>query len=147
MQIKIEVDGLKELEKQILKLGAIEGKKVLRKSAMFATNPVVKEMKAKAPVAAGVIKRKVRGKEFEIEPGTLRKNIKRRNIFGKDGFTYQQLIYVSRKAFWGSFFEFGTSKITAKPFMRPAFDNGKHLIIQRFKDKMRQNIDKAVAKK
>lgn len=40
------------------------------------------------------------------------------------------------------FVEYGTSKLAPAPFLRPAFDTKAHEAIDRFKAKLRQNIEK-----
>jgi HK97 gp10 family phage protein len=45
-------------------------------------------------------------------------------LTGSDEYQAAVAIGPSKDAFWGGFLEFGTVKMAAKPFMRPAFDYG-----------------------
>lgn len=43
-----------------------------------------------------------------------------------------------KKAYWAMFLEFGTSKMAAKPFIRPTYENNKQAALDAFTNKMRE---------
>ena len=48
--------------------------------------------------------------------------------------------------FWWRFVEFGTSKMSAKPFLRPAFDTNVNSVAEEMKSDLAKAIDRAAAK-
>lgn len=48
-------------------------------------------------------------------------------------------------AYYGKFLEFGTSRMPAYPFMRPAFESKKESTVSTFADSLRTQVDQAVA--
>ena len=66
---------------------------------------------------------RTKGLRFQIQPGNLRKSIRRKRLKSRDEQTGAQVgISWTGRAFYGRFREFGTSKEPAKPFLRPAFE-------------------------
>lgn len=53
---------------------------------------------------------------------------------------------VRGKAFYGKFHEFGTVKMAAKPFLRPAFETKKQEALEKIVATLKTGIDKAAAK-
>lgn len=53
---------------------------------------------------------------------------------------------IQENAFYWRFVEFGTSKMRARPFLRPAFDNNKDAINDTFIRVLSKGIDEAVVK-
>jgi HK97 gp10 family phage protein len=53
---------------------------------------------------------------------------------------------VDRDSYYWRFVEFGTSKMSARPFMRPAFDGNKLEALNRIKEYLTARIDKEAAK-
>jgi HK97 gp10 family phage protein len=49
-------------------------------------------------------------------------------------------------AWYWRFLEFGTSKLAARPFLRPAFDTMKEKAVEAIRDKLAQSIARAAAK-
>ena len=72
-----------------------------------------------------------------VRTGNLKRNIKISEI--EDGSIY---VYVDNqgKAYYGQMLEFGTSKMSAKPFMAPAFNQSKMQINQAMANKLRQYL-------
>src|SRR5512146_2254781 len=59
------------------------------------------------------------GSDYEVQP-------ERANVVGRVGVKSRQ---GGGKAFWGYFVELGTSKMAARPFLRPAiFDNAEQIV-------------------
>ena len=80
----------------------------------YACRFVVELARSLAPVRRGVTKAEI---DFTIEVGA------RGNVI-------EGIVGVKRgKAFYAKFFEFGTSKMAARPFLRPAvFDNAREIV-------------------
>lgn len=148
-----EVEGLKELERDLIKLGAIGAKKALRGSMMFATKPILDKMKADVPVKSG----------------QLKKTIKRKFTAGKYAAGQLDVGPMGKKSYYARFIEYGTAPhklgkganrvghkgrvmnkgggaihpgIKAQPFIRPAWVWGQGVLIERFKLDLRKRIAK-----
>lgn len=52
----------------------------------------------------------------------------------------------SRDAYYWRFVEFGTEKMTARPFLRPAFEANKEAAVTEFVDAMRTSVENATAR-
>jgi len=69
-----------------------------------------------------------------VDTGTLKKSIKIRNNRSEKGIISFKIGPTSDKkkgtdVFYGRFVEFGTSKMAAKPFMRPALDESENEVL------------------
>lgn len=143
--ISAKIDGLKELEEALGKLPEELGEKVLQRTLFAAAGSLKKEAAAKAPQGQlpHWVGRKAKG--LRVEPGNLRKAIRLRRMRKVDRGAAIEM-YVAKRAFYAYFWEFGTSKMRAKPFLAPTFDNRKEEVAGRIKDLLGQQIDKAVKK-
>lgn len=131
MKMTVKTSGFAELEKKLLALPAAASRKVMRGALMAALTPLVK--RAKELVA--------------VDEGDLKRSIKKRSaIYKGNNFAAEAGVYISRKLKAGHrwhFEEFGTSKHAARPFLRPAFDEKKMEVLERFKAELSKRIDKA----
>lgn len=152
-----EVHGLEETLKALRALPkAISGKGggPLRKALFAAAKVVRDEVKQATPVRSGLLRdsiatfrdRNPQGGVNEHYTVGIRKQRKKyrdnyRNArLGRIGKSYS----VQGAAFYGKFVEFGTSKMAAHPFMRPAFEASKQAALTAFENAMRKEVGKAV---
>ena len=147
-KVRVEVKGLRELGLALQTLDKDIQTKVAR-SAVAAGAAVIRKLaKQKAPISPADL-------TPEVAPGYLRDSIisrrQRRTTktaeyavtvrhkggksnLRKDGTNPYQI---------GVFNEFGTVKMSPRPFMRPAFDQGKGDALQQIQKRLKQRIDKA----
>lgn len=147
-KVTVEVRGLRELG---LALGALDKDiqtKVAR-AAVSAGAAVIKKLaKVKAPVSLPDL-------SPEVSPGYLRDSIIARRQ-RKTNKTAEYAVTVRHKGpkaklrkdgtnpyQIGIFAEFGTVKQSPKPFMRPAFDQGKANALEQIQKRLKQRIEKA----
>lgn len=114
------VENPQGLTDALFKLDLVASESVLRQAAVAGARVVHEESKVRAPVAVKAYERK----GTTIYPGFLRDHMliaydKELSIPGRIA-TY--LVTWNKDAFYGRFVELGTSKMAAKPFLRPAFD-------------------------
>ena len=107
----IELTGVDEILNKLQQMGAnING--LENKALRNAAEPVLKDAKANVPVRTG----------------KLKKGLKVTNVKKKEGVKYI-LVGVDRgdnsEIFYGKFIEFGTSKMSARPFLQPAYEKNK----------------------
>lgn len=102
----VDLSGEKELISELKKLEAATRAKYLQAAIMAGAEVVRKEASARAPKRTGRLAANI---ITEIEGNTSadRASVK---------------IGPSKEAFYGMFVELGTSKMSARPFLRPAID-------------------------
>lgn len=160
MQSHVEVQGLNELRQRLKALPAKlqgpparnalhAGAKVIKDTAKGTTawtddsgflRQHIVQFSAKksetpydAEVRVGVLKRRRKGKRTKAQI----KALVRRNRRQKKDFV---------TPYYWKYLEFGTSRMGAKPFMRPAFESSKQSAVDRIAEALRSQIDKAAAK-
>ena len=122
----INVEGLDELEKQFDRLIDTSKRKVMMKALNAGVAPIKKQIKANVPVRSGVLKKAVRSKQM--------KHTEKPSVG----------IFINMKAYYWYFLEYGTSKMSAQPFMRAAVDAKYEEGVNKFKVKMKEEIDKVM---
>ena len=128
MKFTFQIRGLPEL---IHKFDTIESKfrtKYIRQAIRKGAKPINAEAKSLVPVNSGRLKKSIKTRSLKRSRKTIGVNIKTScsdNMF-------------TGEVFYGGMVEFGTERMAAQPFMRPAFDNKKRvaerIIIRDLKD-------------
>jgi len=133
MDVKLDIKGLADLERELNQLTLKARASVLRGALNKAVDPVLKA--ARENVSA----------QFTERSGTLRKSIQKSATAprGSNGFTAEAKVGVTGEGFYGRFLEFGTSKMPARPFMRPAVDAHAQEVVDLFASEMRRRIEAA----
>jgi HK97 gp10 family phage protein len=156
--VEIKLQGFAELQKRIAEFGpkiaANEQRNATRAAAVVFRDAV----RASAPVRTGLLKASVvvnkrRSTEgphvvrygVRLKPGKKQTygNTRANRRSGRVGKKYQ----TDSPAFYGKFLEYGTSKMTARPFMRPAFGPNVSRALEAFKARLAKGIEKAAAGK
>ena len=119
----VQIVGLKELDRALQELAWPAARRALRKGMRKGANVVRDEARAKAPKKTGNLKRKIRTRERREEGGDMRFAVE-----------------VPRSAFYGRFIEYGTSKMAAKPFLRPAAENKTEEAVTAMRDSLAEAI-------
>ncbi|MGP4715484.1 HK97-gp10 family putative phage morphogenesis protein [Psychrobacter sp. T6-6] len=129
MNVEFEVLGLSELDDALAELTLIAQKKTLEGALMKGALPIMKDAKKRAPK----------------DEGDLIKAIGRQRIKNADMPSVTVKIKKSRKnpyPFYWHFKEYGTSKMAATPYLRPAFEQNVELAIKLFSEELTKRIDK-----
>jgi len=114
----------------------------VRPAAQAGAQVFYDEVKQRVPVSAKAHKS---GKKT-YSPGTLRKAIYQAfadKESGKDKAMYR-VSWNKTHAFYGRFVEFGTSKMAAKPFLRPAYDAARAKAVKAVQERMAAEVKKAI---
>lgn len=147
---RIEVAGLRELGEAMKKLSSDVQDKVGR-AAMAAGSRVVRDAaRAAAPQSSKPHQLGVRKNEI-VQPGNLKKNIIVKRLPNSETSLTQQYIVAvrhgsgkaGRDAFYWTFLEFGTQKLTGRPFLEPALENNTGLVIDKVTTVLRRRIEKS----
>ena len=147
------VSGLKELQAAMKELPVNIARNVLRGAVNAGATVIREEAKTRAPVYSGS---PVKG---QAPPGTLKRALYQKQIREKSSALLQTFFVGVRQgrsakktnkgsidAWYARFLEFGTSKMAAKPFMRPAFEAKKEAAVQAIKDYLVKRIPEEIEK-
>ena len=149
----VQVQGLDQLAKALRELPQRVARNGMR-AAVYAGAKVIRdEAKLQAPVATGNLG------PNQPPPGTLKRSVIMKQIPELSG-AQKQTFFVtvrhgkkyrkqgkkgnlSQDAWYWRFVEFGTVKMSARPFLRPAFDMKKHEAVTAIKTRLAQRIEQA----
>ena len=149
----VEVKGLRELNEALRLLPDRIAKNVLRGACGAGAAIIRKEAVARAPVYTGDVTK------GHPPPGTLKRAIYMKQIRERSGVT-KQTFYVGVRsgkkqrdkkgrtldAYYWSWVEFGTAKMRARPFLRPAFEAAKNRAVERIKQYLAERIPREAEK-
>lgn len=167
----VYVSGLKELQAALKELPQRIARNVLRGGVAAGAAVIRKEAAARAPVyyPAGSYTDLATGKTHITKlqdghppPGTLKRAVYQKQINELSSATKQVFKVSVRKgkqyqnqgkkgnlsqdAYYAAFVEFGTSKMAARPFLRPAFEAKKSEAVKAIRDYIAARIPDEVAK-
>lgn len=139
--MRIKVEGLAELGAAMRSLSSDVQKKIARAATNAGAQAIRKIAVTKAPKDTGNLRKNIIVKR--IPPNET-------NLASQHIVTVRQGRLTDRQkergledAFYAKFVEFGTVKMSAQPFLRPAFDQGKEPAVQAIKQRLKARIDKA----
>lgn len=149
----VEVKGLRELNAALAELPERIAKNVLRGSVAAGAAVIRKEAVKRAPIYTGPVA------QGHPPPGTLKRAIYQTQVRELSGLLKQTFKVAVRRgkgaatksgksldAYYARFVEYGTVKMTARPFMRPAFDSQKLNAIEAMKQYLAKRIPEEAAK-
>lgn len=149
--IEIKVEGLQELERRLLEFGPKVARNGLRSSNYAGAKVIREAVRQSAPVRTGLLKASIeafrrRGPQTQAKHSVGVKGVRKKYANtalnrrrGRVGRKYQ----ADGPAFYARFVEFGTSKMTARPFMRPAFEKSSTAAIEAVKAGLAKAIERA----
>jgi len=118
------VENLPALQRDFADLTAKMQRQVLRAALQKSARLVARSAKQKVPRRTGALQKAI-GTRTSVRSATAESTI---------GF--------NRKAFYGRFIELGTSKMAAKPFLRPALDENQRQIVDTFIESINEGVEK-----
>ena len=128
------------------KLDAITNaaQKATRPAAQAGAQVLYEEVRQRAPMSGKP--HSTKGKRKTYNPGTLRKAIYQAYAEKESGDkkAAYRVSWNKNHAFYGRFLEFGTSRMAAKPFLRPAYDAAVQKALQAVQDRMAEEVKKAI---
>lgn len=124
----IELEGVDEILNKLQQIGN-NISRLENKALKNAAQPVLDDAKS--------------SNSFNDRSGNLRKGLKISNIKNKEGVKYV-LVGVDKsdnsKIYYGKFLEFGTSKMSARPFMQPAYEKNKDNIQKNIAETLKEGL-------
>lgn len=139
--LETKVEGLKALQDELLQLPDRVGGRVLQRALRSAAQPIVREARDRVPIAHGAYKLYGGG---IANPGWLKSRIVRKRVRqSRNSAEVVVTIKDQYHAYFWRFIEFGTSKLVAMPFLRPAFEAKSREALDRFVARLGDAIDAA----
>ncbi len=141
MALKMEVKNPNGFSELLQKMGAALGESALRKAAASAASVVLKEAKARAPI--GPLPHHQGSKQFPVGFGRDSLLVTFKPEMSVEGKMATYTVTWSKDAYYLAFYEYGTSKMAARPFFRPAIDATKDAQLQAIRDSLSQSMREA----
>lgn len=145
------VTGLAAIEKRLQALPDKLALNVMRGAVRAGAVVVQREARAKCPTGKQEYhwlgKKGTKGR-WLVKAGELKKKGIRVRLAPrkKRAVPIEYWVYVSKRYWHWRFLEFGTVKMSARPFMRPAFDTMKEKATEAIREYASRRIDKEIAK-
>ena len=147
----VHIEGLAELDRALRELPVRIANRGLRASVYAGAKVIRDEARARAPKAAQSLGPK------QPPPGTLKRSVIMKHIrelssggrqtfyvMVRHGKKYQKQGKrgtLSQDAWYWRFLEFGTRKMAARPFLRPALESRRTQAVDAIKERLRQRIE------
>lgn len=128
-----EIQGLEELIKNLTDLPDKLEKRVVRAAVRQGANVIKKKAQEFVPVDKGDLKKSIKVSGEKSKPGVIAFKI-RPTGNKKKGIS----------VFYGRFQEFGTSKMAAHPFMRPAYDEAGENVLNAVIDTIKSKLPEVI---
>jgi HK97 gp10 family phage protein len=123
----VHITGLAELERALLELSDRAARRALRKGMRRGAIVVRNDARNRVRIARGKLRRSIRVRERSDSQGWMRIAVE-----------------VPKSAFYGKFGEYGTSKMAAWPFMRPAAESKTEEAVASMRDAIAAAIDEEI---
>lgn len=157
VMVKVRIQGADALAADFLALERAERTQALRVGTRAGAKAIQEAIRARVPVKTGLLRRNiVLGNERSLSPSTTHTTVVR---LSKGGGRYANTKSNVRKrrvgksyaadgpAFYGKFIELGTSRMAAKPYMRPGFDAAQDEAGKAVERAVAEAIDKVMERK
>jgi HK97 gp10 family phage protein len=128
MDMRITLHGMEELQAALNQLPKSLSKAVLRRALTKAGQPVLHAARAGVPIGEGDLLR-----SLDIRPMLTKRQRRLRRKAGRGGAADVFIGPTFPMGRHGHLVEFGTVKMGARPFLRPAWDSNKSTVFAIFK--------------
>lgn len=136
------ISGVTEIQRAFDTLGRKLGRKVIVQEVRKGVKVLAEDVRARAPKYAGPRK--------DVKKGALKEDVRvRARAKIKRGAIAMDVVVgkgtkKKKGAYYGPMLEYGTKKMRARPFIRPAFDANKERIFRMVQAGIRAGIDREV---
>jgi len=153
MQVPTVTRSFEQADRALQQLDVALRKRVVVSAARAAANVIKNEAKRRAPVRTGRLRMSIgisRVKEDKAPPGTVqflvlpKSTITVRRTIRVDGEKTRTKFKL--RSYHGLLLEFGTVKMEARPYLRPAAEATTSEVTRAFIDKIHDGVEKQLAK-
>ncbi len=147
MQFKIKVKGFKELDRVLADLPLAVSRRIISDALKKAAQPVLDSARAKVPVGSGTYRGRPRPHlrdSLDVQPTLSRRQRSKRTVQGDVELFIGPKVGIGQGGRHGHLVEFGTYKMAARPFLRPAWDENKNKVLDIFSKEIWENIKRAI---
>jgi HK97 gp10 family phage protein len=135
-----QLEGVKDLTGKLTELGAKFATRELRGVVNVAIGEALHKARTTIPVGT-LAHRTYRGRI--VSPGYALSTLHVETKIDKKTGSAIAFLGVGREAFYAvQFLELGTSKMPARPWLRPAFESSQDAMLQMIGDEMRKRVEK-----
>ncbi len=143
--VTIQLTGIDDILRKLNTLDDRVAKKVVRKEVRGGTKVIADEAKARSLVDEGTMKRSI---SVRARKKRRRGEISMNLIFNVRKFPkLTRGSTKQRRYFYPAAIEYGTNKMKAKPFVRPAWDSKKRPVLARILNGIRAGIEREAHKR
>ena len=146
MTVQMKLEGFQELDRELEKLSKAAGTGVLRRALKKSAEPMAELAASIAPVDDGDLKNSITV-STKLDKDVARSH---RRMFKNSRSAVEMFVGPSYNlgagGRHGHLLEFGTYKMSPRPFARPAWDQDKQNVIERLKKDIWAEIEKATAR-
>lgn len=139
----MNLSGFKELAAALRELGPRVAKNSLRRAVSAGATVVKNDARARAPKDTGEMAKDILVKRERDTKGEMSAKYSVFVLTGKKSRLKGKGRNVARDSWYWRLVEFGTSKMAAQPFMRPAYDGKKEEAVKVIGEKLDEGIQKA----
>ncbi len=146
-------DEFAQVKRALEKLPGVIQQRVVVGATRVAAKVIADEAKQNVPVDTGLLKKSIgvaKAKKADTKEGHIKFYVvPKSKVSGTakvsvNGVTGK--LKYKTNAYYAHMVEFGTSKMAARPFLRPAFDNSADKSVKAFQDYAHKRVEKEVAK-
>lgn len=143
MASTVRVDGLRELGERMRKLSADMAGKVARQATAAGAKIVRDQVRVNAPkdtgnLAAAVVMKRITNSSLSAEYVVAVRKGKRTDVANAKSGQGK----LGKDAYYAHMVEFGTVKMSAQPFIRPAFESQKNAAVDAIASRLKKRLDR-----
>jgi HK97 gp10 family phage protein len=138
----IKIEGLKELDEALGEFPKATARNVLKRVAVKSLQPLITMARQLVPVRTGELRNSLK---ITTKLSKRQASIARREA-AREGKSFYQTYAGPSALPYAHMVEFGTSKMKAQPYMRPAWDATKHQALDIISKELEKEINAAAAR-
>ena len=142
-------DEFLQVKKALDKLPGVLQQRVVVGATRAAAKVIADEAKQNVPVRTGLLKKSIgvaKAKKKDTEPGHVKFYVVPKSKIAFTKKVNGGKLKVKTYAWYAHFVEFGTAKMAARPFLRPAFENSAVKSVKAFQEYAVKRVDREVRK-